>query len=178
MNVNRLRRRTLGAAASLDLPARTYELSSGLTVALGQTDAEARWLAGEDVLAGALVGKDGRVLIAQRPPGKAHAGKWEFPGGKKHPAERPQQGLHRELQEELGIEVAEDAVCETPVSGVDIPETIFGFAGIRPPWATHGHDLTPLLKNPKAAWIPRSNDRTCLSGHAAASAPSSIAARS
>ena len=59
------------------------------------------------VLAGALVGKDGRVLIAQRPPGKAHAGKWEFPGGKKHPAERPQQGLHRELQEELGIEVTD-----------------------------------------------------------------------
>ncbi len=59
------------------------------------------------VLAGALVGKDGRILIAQRPPGKAHAGKWEFPGGKKHPAERPQQGLSRELQEELGIEVTE-----------------------------------------------------------------------
>ncbi|MFM7065817.1 MAG: NUDIX domain-containing protein [Gammaproteobacteria bacterium] len=59
------------------------------------------------VLAGALVGRDGRVLIAQRPAGKAHAGKWEFPGGKKHPAERPQQGLHRELQEELGIEVTD-----------------------------------------------------------------------
>ena len=59
------------------------------------------------VLAGALVGKDGRILIAQRPRGKAHAGKWEFPGGKKHPAERPQQGLHRELQEELGIEVTD-----------------------------------------------------------------------
>ena len=59
------------------------------------------------VMAGALVGKDGRVLIAQRPAGKAHAGKWEFPGGKKHPAEVPQQGLYRELLEELGIEVTE-----------------------------------------------------------------------
>jgi len=59
------------------------------------------------VMAGALVGKDGRVLIAQRPEGKAHAGKWEFPGGKKHPAEVPQQGLYRELVEELGIEVTE-----------------------------------------------------------------------
>ena len=58
-------------------------------------------------MAGALVGKDGRVLIAQRPEGKAHAGKWEFPGGKKHPAEVPQQGLYRELVEELGIEVTE-----------------------------------------------------------------------
>ena len=59
------------------------------------------------VMAGALVGKDGRVLIAQRPEGKAHAGKWEFPGGKKHPAEVPEQGLYRELVEELGIEVTE-----------------------------------------------------------------------
>lgn len=59
------------------------------------------------VMAGALVAKDGRVLIAQRPEGKAHAGKWEFPGGKKHPAEVPQQGLYRELVEELGIEVTE-----------------------------------------------------------------------
>lgn len=59
------------------------------------------------VMAGALVGKDGRVLVAQRPEGKAHAGKWEFPGGKKHPAEVPQQGLYRELVEELGIEVTE-----------------------------------------------------------------------
>ena len=58
-------------------------------------------------MAGALVGKDGRVLIAQRPEGKAHAGKWEFPGGKKHPAEVPEQGLYRELVEELGIEVTE-----------------------------------------------------------------------
>lgn len=58
-------------------------------------------------MAGALVGKDGRVLVAQRPVGKAHAGKWEFPGGKKHPAEVPQQGLYRELVEELGIEVTE-----------------------------------------------------------------------
>ncbi len=58
-------------------------------------------------MAGALIGRDGRVLIAQRPAGKAHAGRWEFPGGKKHPAEVPQQGLYRELREELGIEVSD-----------------------------------------------------------------------
>jgi len=48
--------------------------------------------------------------------------------------------------------VAEDAVCRSPVSGVDIVPTIFSFAGIDLPWKMHGHDLTPLLKNPKSKW--------------------------
>ncbi len=47
----------------------------------------------------------GRVLIAQRPPGKALAGRWEFPGGKLHAGEEAQAGLVRELREELGVEV-------------------------------------------------------------------------
>ncbi|MBM3784584.1 MAG: sulfatase [Acidobacteria bacterium] len=48
--------------------------------------------------------------------------------------------------------IPEGQVCDVPVSGVDIPATIFKFTGIAPPWETHGHDLTPLLKNAKAAW--------------------------
>jgi 8-oxo-dGTP diphosphatase len=47
---------------------------------------------------------DGRVLLAQRPPGKAWAGYWEFPGGKIEPGESPAQALARELHEELGID--------------------------------------------------------------------------
>jgi 8-oxo-dGTP diphosphatase len=58
------------------------------------------------VVAAALVDTEGRVLIAQRPPGKQLAGLWEFPGGKLDPGERPEQALARELAEELGIEVA------------------------------------------------------------------------
>jgi 8-oxo-dGTP diphosphatase len=57
------------------------------------------------VVAGALFDRDGRVLIAQRPPGKALAGRWEFPGGKLEPGEDPLDGLVRELREELGIDV-------------------------------------------------------------------------
>jgi 8-oxo-dGTP diphosphatase len=34
------------------------------------------------VSAAALLDGQGRVLLAQRPVGKKHAGKWEFPGGK------------------------------------------------------------------------------------------------
>jgi len=48
---------------------------------------------------------DGAVLLAQRPPGKAYAGYWEFPGGKLEPGESPAHALARELHEELGISV-------------------------------------------------------------------------
>ena len=66
------------------------------------------------VVAVALVDVDGRVLIAQRPPGKQLAGLWEFPGGKLEPGERPEEGLIRELREELGIEVK--PACLAPLT--------------------------------------------------------------
>lgn len=59
------------------------------------------------VVAAALYDAHGRVLIAERPPGKHMAGRWEFPGGKIEPGESELQALIRELREELGIEVAE-----------------------------------------------------------------------
>ncbi len=64
------------------------------------------------VVAVALVDGDGRVLLAQRPEGKAMAGLWEFPGGKVQPGEAPEAALIRELKEELGIDVAE--ACLAP----------------------------------------------------------------
>ena len=64
------------------------------------------------VAACALVDVDGRVLIAQRPEGKPLAGLWEFPGGKVEPGETPEDCLIRELDEELGITVAE--ACLAP----------------------------------------------------------------
>ena len=66
------------------------------------------------VAACALVDTDGRVLIAQRPAGKAMAGLWEFPGGKVEAGERPEQTLIRELKEELGIVVNE--ACLAPLT--------------------------------------------------------------
>ena len=58
------------------------------------------------VVAAALVDADGRILLAQRPPGKSLAGLWEFPGGKPNMGESPEAALVRELREELGIETA------------------------------------------------------------------------
>jgi len=66
------------------------------------------------VAAVALIDADGRVLLAQRPEGKAMAGLWEFPGGKVQPHETPESALIRELKEELGIDVAE--ACLAPLT--------------------------------------------------------------
>ena len=66
------------------------------------------------VSAVALIDRDGRVLLAQRPEGKAMAGLWEFPGGKVEPGETPEAALIRELHEELGIETWKS--CLAPLS--------------------------------------------------------------
>ena len=55
------------------------------------------------VVAAALYDSQGRVLIAERPPGKHVAGRWEFPGGKIDAGETEEAALSRELTEELGI---------------------------------------------------------------------------
>jgi 8-oxo-dGTP diphosphatase len=66
------------------------------------------------VAACALIDTDGRVLLAERPAGRAMAGLWEFPGGKVEAGERPEQTLIRELKEELAIAVEE--ACLAPLT--------------------------------------------------------------
>ncbi len=66
------------------------------------------------VSAVALIDRDGRVLLAQRPEGKSMAGLWEFPGGKVEIGETPEAALIRELQEELGIDTW--ASCLAPLT--------------------------------------------------------------
>ncbi len=78
------------------------------------------------VSAVALVDRDGRVLLAQRPPGRSMAGLWEFPGGKVKSGETPEAALIRELEEELGIDTTES--CLAPLT-----------------FASHGYDDFHLL---------------------------------
>src|ERR1700754_1586124 len=74
------------------------------------------------VVAVALLDSDGRVLIAQRPPGKAMAGLWEFPGGKMELGETPETALIRELREELSITVREPCLAPFTFASHSYPE--------------------------------------------------------
>ena len=74
------------------------------------------------VAACALIDADGRVLLAQRPPGKSMAGLWEFPGGKIEAGERPEDALIRELHEELAITVREPCLAPLTFASHSYPD--------------------------------------------------------
>lgn len=46
----------------------------------------------------------------------------------------------------------EGTSVSSPVSGIDIPSTIYSLVGMKTPWYFHGYDLTPLLQTPDANW--------------------------
>lgn len=62
-----------------------------------------------DVVA-ALIRRDGKFMICQRPPHKARGLLWEFVGGKVEPGETKEEALARECREELAIEVRAESV--------------------------------------------------------------------
>ncbi|MBJ7289039.1 (deoxy)nucleoside triphosphate pyrophosphohydrolase [Williamsia sp.] len=70
------------------------------------------------VVAGAVI-DDGRLLVAQRARPEHLAGLWELPGGKVEVGETPAEALRRELDEELGVEVAVGESVGAPVAVAD-----------------------------------------------------------
>lgn len=109
------------------------------------------------VSAVALVDADGRVLLAQRPPGKSMAGLWEFPGGKVNPGETPETALIRELAEELGIDVA--ASCLAPFTFAS--HTYPDFHLLMPLYVCRKWSRMPMAREgQRLAWVrpPRLGD--------------------
>jgi 8-oxo-dGTP diphosphatase len=53
----------------------------------------------------AVIQREGRYLLCERPSSKRHGGLWAFPGGKLEPGEGILEAVTRELKEELGVEV-------------------------------------------------------------------------
>ena len=58
----------------------------------------------QTVVVAGIIQLGDKILICRRRADQPHALKWEFPGGKLEPGETPGVALHRELQEELGID--------------------------------------------------------------------------
>ncbi len=109
------------------------------------------------VSAVALIDADGRVLLAQRPEGKALAGLWEFPGGKVEAGERPEEALIRELKEEVGIDTWSS--CLAPLTFAS--HTYEDFHLLMPLFACRRWQGTPQPREgQRLAWVrPRDMGR-------------------
>ncbi len=99
------------------------------------------------VSAGALIDRDGRVLLAQRPEGKSMAGLWEFPGGKVETGETPEHALVRELHEELGIDTWQSCLAPLTFASHSYPDF---------------HLLMPLFACRKWEGIPHAKENQVL----------------
>jgi 8-oxo-dGTP diphosphatase len=72
----------------------------------------------------AVIRRQDRVLVCQRPAGKRHGGLWEFPGGKVDPGEDAFAAAARELAEELGIRVIAVGAAERSIRDAGSPFVI------------------------------------------------------
>lgn len=99
------------------------------------------------VSAVALIDRDGRILLAQRPRDKSMVGLWEFPGGKVEPGETPEHALIRELEEELGINTWKSCLAPLVFASHSYPDF---------------HLLMPLFTCRKWDGIPHAKEQQAL----------------
>ncbi len=105
----------------------------------------------------AVVSRDGRYLVAQRPLAKHHGGLWEFPGGKIQSGETPADAITRELREELGVDlvgvgktiaVLSDSLVEIRFLAVDMKDEPVAREHAQLRWCTLSElasvDLAPI----------------------------------
>ena len=105
-------------------------------------------------VAAGLVFREARLLIAQRHAAAHLGGLWEFPGGKREPAETFEECLRRELREELGITVEVGEILETLTH--TYPEKTIHLRFFRCRWLQHEPQA---LGCPAFAWITRAQLR-------------------
>ena len=99
----------------------------------------------------AVIEVDGRVLCMQRGvsryPYTSHH--WEFPGGKIEPGETPQQALHRELLEEMDLDVEVHELLATVTH--DYPDFTITLAAYR---CTAGTTAFTMREHAASRWLP------------------------
>lgn len=100
------------------------------------------------MVAGVLRDEHGRVLLAQRPPGKHLAGQWEFPGGKCEDDELAVDALARELREEIGV------VVESAHPLISVPHAYPDKTIVLDVWQVSAYSGLPLSReSQRLAWV-------------------------
>lgn len=117
-------------------------------------DGLARWNAVQtervvpQVIVGAAIISDGRVLACARADPPRYAGRWEFPGGKLETGESEPEALVRECEEELGVLIDVGARV-----GADIPVST-GWAVLKVYLATlRDHRMPEPLEHAELRWL-------------------------
>ena len=108
------------------------------------------------VVAAALVddlAAPGALLAARRRSPVSLAGRWEFPGGKVEPGESPEAGVHREIREELGVEVELGEELPGPDDGAWRLSDRY----VMRLWRARVADgiPRPLVEHDELRWLPR-----------------------